>query len=212
MQDVARGIGLDNRIGAQVPACRPGLWRLVLPQGHAGADQDRAGLRARRCASSRRWCAVNDAAQARDGAQGHRGAAAATCAARPIAVLGLTFKPNTDDMRDAPSIAVIPALQDVGRAGPRLRSGRHGAGQAGADGRRPIATSAYDCAEGADALVIVTEWEQFRALDLDAAQDGDEGAGRRRSAQHLSRRRHGAARLYLRQHRPRPAQGRLSKQ
>ena len=57
----------------QVPPCRPRLWRLLLPQGHAGAAQDRRGLSRRRCASSRRWSPVNDSAQARDGAQGDQG-------------------------------------------------------------------------------------------------------------------------------------------
>ena len=82
-----------------------------------------------------------------------------------VAVLGLTFKPNTDDMRDAPSISVIAALQDQGA---RVRA----YDPVGIEQARLVledvdyADSAYACAEGADALVIVTEWEQFRALDL----------------------------------------------
>ena len=84
---------------------------------------------------------------------------------KTIGVLGLTFKPNTDDMREAPSIQIIPALQD-GRARPGLRSGRRGPGQGGARGV-DFSDGPYDCAEGADALVILTEWDQFRALDLD---------------------------------------------
>ena len=165
VQEVARGIGLDNRIGSQIPACRARLRRLVLSQGHAGADQDGAGLRRARCASSRRWPRSTISASAP-----WRARSSPRCGGsvrgKTIAVLGLTFKPNTDDMRDAPSIAIITALQDAGAHGARLRSGRHGAGAGGADRRRAIATDAYRCAEGADALVIVTEWEQFRALDL----------------------------------------------
>ena len=83
-------------------------------------------------------------------------------------MLGLTFKPNTDDMREAPSLALITALQDMGA---RVRAfDPAGMGQA-----RPLlenvtyCANAYDCAEAADALVIATEWEQFRALDLDRA-------------------------------------------
>ena len=84
---------------------------------------------------------------------------------KTIAVLGLTFKPNTDDMRDAPSIPLITALQDMGA---KVR-GYDPIGMAQA---KPLLAgvtlceNAYDCAQGASALVIVTEWEQFRALDF----------------------------------------------
>jgi UDPglucose 6-dehydrogenase len=82
-----------------------------------------------------------------------------------IAVLGLTFKPNTDDMREAPSIALITALNDMGAS---VRAyDPAGMEQARAVlGEVTYCDDAYACAEGADALVIVTEWEQFRALDL----------------------------------------------
>src|SRR5262249_34086877 len=82
-----------------------------------------------------------------------------------IAVLGPTFKPNTDDMREAPSIALITALHDMGA---HVRA----YDPVGMEQARPLlgdvtyCDDAYACAEGADALVIVTEWEQFRALDL----------------------------------------------
>jgi UDPglucose 6-dehydrogenase len=84
---------------------------------------------------------------------------------KSIAVLGVTFKPNTDDMRDAPSIPLVTALQDMG-AQVRVFD------PVGMPQARKIlenvtfCDSAYDCAKGAHALVIVTEWEQFRALDL----------------------------------------------
>jgi UDPglucose 6-dehydrogenase len=83
-----------------------------------------------------------------------------------VGVLGLTFKPNTDDMREAPSIALVTALQD---AGAKVRAyDPEGMEQARAVMNDVVYTKdAYDCAEGADALVIVTEWEAFRALDLD---------------------------------------------
>src|SRR6185312_2839179 len=89
---------------------------------------------------------------------------------RTIAVLGLTFKPNTDDMREAPSLALIAALQDLGA---RVRAfDPAGMSQAKALLENVIySTDPYDCAEGADALVIATEWEQFRALDLDRLRD-----------------------------------------
>ena len=84
---------------------------------------------------------------------------------KQIGLLGLAFKPNTDDMRDAPSLALAQALED---AGAKLRVYDPGAmGQA-----RPMlphatfCEDAYDCAEGVEALVIVTEWDMFRALDF----------------------------------------------
>ena len=85
---------------------------------------------------------------------------------KTIAVLGLTFKPNTDDMREAPSLALITALQDQGAQGPRLRPGRHGASAKALLPDITYCDGPYAAAEAADALVIVTEWEQFRALDL----------------------------------------------
>ncbi len=85
---------------------------------------------------------------------------------KTIAVLGLTFKPNTDDMREAPAVALITALQDMGA---RVRAfdpaGMHHAEALLSD--VIYCKNTYDCAEGADALVIATEWEQFRALDLE---------------------------------------------
>jgi UDPglucose 6-dehydrogenase len=84
---------------------------------------------------------------------------------KTVAVLGLTFKPNTDDMRDAPSIDVITALQD---AGAQVKA----YDPEGMEAARSVLTDVqyardpYDCARGADALVLVTEWDTFRALDL----------------------------------------------
>jgi UDPglucose 6-dehydrogenase len=85
---------------------------------------------------------------------------------KTIAVLGLTFKPNTDDMREAPSIDIIRTLQD---SGARIRT----YDPEGMEAAKAVLTDvdyaedAYDCARDADALVIVTEWNMFRALDLD---------------------------------------------
>ena len=84
---------------------------------------------------------------------------------KTVGVLGLTFKPNTDDMREAPSIPLIIALQDLGAAVQAYDP----IGMEQAKHELPDITycdNAYACAAGADALVIVTEWEQFRALDL----------------------------------------------
>jgi len=86
-------------------------------------------------------------------------------AGKTVAILGLTFKPNTDDMRDAPSLDIIPALQAMGA---KIQAfdpeGMHEAEKMLTD--VTFATGPYEAAEGADAVVIVTEWDQFRALDL----------------------------------------------
>ena len=90
--------------------------------------------------------------------------------AKVVGVLGLTFKPNTDDMRDAPSLDIIPALQAAGATVQAFDpEGRHEAekllsGVAFKDGP-------YDALEGADIAVITTEWDQFRALDLDRVKE-----------------------------------------
>jgi UDPglucose 6-dehydrogenase len=82
-----------------------------------------------------------------------------------IAVLGLTYKPNTDDMRDAPSLVIVPMLQQAGAT--VVAFDPEGAGHAA-----PLlpgvefASGPYACLEGADALVVITEWDAFRALDL----------------------------------------------
>ncbi len=84
---------------------------------------------------------------------------------KTVGVLGLTFKPNTDDMREAPSIPLIIALQDLGATVQAYDP----VGMEQAKLELPAITycdNPYDCAANADALVIVTEWEQFRALDL----------------------------------------------
>jgi UDPglucose 6-dehydrogenase len=89
---------------------------------------------------------------------------------KTVAVLGLTFKPNTDDMREAPSIPLITALQDMG-AKVRVYDpvGMEQAKLVLAD--VTYCHGPYDCVEEADAVVIVTEWEQFRALDLERLRD-----------------------------------------
>jgi UDPglucose 6-dehydrogenase len=87
---------------------------------------------------------------------------------KSVAILGLTFKPNTDDMRDSPAIAIIQTLQDAGAV---IRA----YDPEGMDQAKLVldnvqyCANAYDAMDGADALVIVTEWDAFRALDLDRA-------------------------------------------
>ncbi len=110
---------------AQVPACRRRLWRLVLPQGLPGAGPHRAGGERAARRSSRPWCEVNDERKARM-ADKVIAACGGSVKGKTLAVLGLTFKPNTDDMRDSPSLAIVPALQKAGATDPRLRPRGHG--------------------------------------------------------------------------------------
>ena len=165
VQEVARGIGLDNRIGQKFLHAGPGFGGSCFPKDtmaliKTGQDNE-TPLRIVETV-----VAVNDQrkrAMARKVANafGGNGNLRGKC----IAVLGLTFKPNTDDMRDAPSIPLITALQDMG-AEVRVFDP---VGMSQAEKVLENVTfckSAYDCAKGAHAIVIVTEWEQFRALDL----------------------------------------------
>jgi UDPglucose 6-dehydrogenase len=163
VQEVARGMGLDNRIGTKFLHPGPGFGGSCLPKDTLAlikTGQDHAApLRLVETVA-----AVNDQrkrAMARKVAAALGGELRDKC----VAVLGLTFKPNTDDMREAPSIALITALRDMGAR--VCAYDPAGMAQARALlGDVTYCDDAYACAEGADALVIVTEWEQFRALDL----------------------------------------------
>jgi UDPglucose 6-dehydrogenase len=166
VQDVARGIGLDNRIGGKFLHAGPGFGGSCFPKDtlaliKTGQDYE-APLRIVETV-----VAVNDQRK-RAMARKVLAAAGGNLRDKTVAVLGLTFKPNTDDMRDSPSIPLITALRDMGAA---VRAyDPEGIEQARdvLDGSVTYTDSAYACAQGADVLVIVTEWEQFRALDLDA--------------------------------------------
>src|SRR5450756_943074 len=163
VQEVARGIGLDNRIGPKFLHAGPGFGGSCIPKDTVAllkTGQDHGSpLRIVEAV-----VAVNDV---RKRAMARKVAAAlgGELRGKTIAVLGLTFKPNTDDMRDAPSIPLVTALQDMGA---KVRAfDPVGMEQAKAFmGNVTFCADAYSCAEGASALVIVTEWEQFRALDF----------------------------------------------
>jgi len=164
VQEVARGIGLDNRIGTKFLHAGPGFGGSCFPKDTQAliktAQDNAAPLRIVEAVY-----AVNDV---RKRAMARKVAAAfgGNLRDKTVAVLGLTFKPNTDDMREAPSIALVTALQDMGA---KVRAyDPVGMEQAKAMLHDVVyCDGPYACAENADALVIVTEWEQFRALDLD---------------------------------------------
>jgi UDPglucose 6-dehydrogenase len=163
VQDVARGIGLDNRIGSKFLHAGPGYGGSCFPKDASAlikTAHDYGG--AIRIVET--VVAINDQ---RKRAMARKVAAALGMPIRgkTVAVLGLTFKPNTDDMREAPSIAVITALLDLGV---KVRA-YDPVGMEQAKIAMPdiaYCDGPYSAAEGADALVIVTEWEQFRALDF----------------------------------------------
>jgi UDPglucose 6-dehydrogenase len=164
VQEVARGIGMDNRIGAKFLHPGPGFGGSCLPKDARAliktAQDHAAPLR------------IVETALAVNGARPHAMAARVAAAlggavnGKTIAVLGLTFKPNTDDMREAPAIVLVEMLQQQGA---RI----HAHDPAGMEQAKVVLKDVryhddpYGCVAGADALVILTEWEQFRALDLD---------------------------------------------
>jgi UDPglucose 6-dehydrogenase len=164
VQQVARGIGLDNRIGAKFLHAGPGYGGSCFPKDtmaliKTGQDYEAPQRIVETVA------AVNEARK-RGMFRKIAAALGGSLRGKMIAVLGLTFKPNTDDMRDAPSIPLITALMDMGAM---VRAydpvGMEQARQVLAN--IEFCDGPYDCARGADALVIVTEWEQFRALDFE---------------------------------------------
>ena len=164
VNEVARGMGLDNRIGGKFLHAGPGFGGSCFPKDTTAllktAQDHGVALRIVEAVASvneqRKRAMARKVVAALDGSV--RG--------KTVAVLGLTFKPNTDDTRDSPAIPLITALQDLGatvraydpagmeQAKPQLKDVQYCSG-------------AYVAAEGAHAIVIATEWEQFRALDLD---------------------------------------------
>ncbi len=164
VQEVARGIGLDQRIGSKFLHAGPGYGGSCFPKDTLAlikTGQDHGA--SQRIVET--VVAVNDQRK-RSMARKVVAACGGSLRGKTVAVLGLTFKPNTDDMRDAPALALISALQD---GGARVRA-YDPEGMEAARGMTEgiaFASDPYACAEGADALVIVTEWDAFRALDLD---------------------------------------------
>lgn len=163
IQAVARGIGLDNRIGSKFLNAGPGYGGSCFPKDtlalvKTGQDFD-APLRL-----IETTVAVNDQ---RKRAMGRKviSACGGDVRGKTIGILGLTFKPNTDDMRDAPSIAIIQALRDAGAIVRAYDPEGMEAAKAVLEGVE-YAKDAYDAADGAHCLVLVTEWNQFRSLDL----------------------------------------------
>ena len=163
VQEVARGIGLDNRIGAKFLHAGPGYGGSCFPKDTLALlrTAEEAGI-AQRIIST--VVAVNDDRKAGNAAR-VREAVGGELKGKRIGVLGLTFKPNTDDMRDAPSLPLIEGLV----AGGATVVAFDPVGRSQAEPLLPGITfgdDAYAVADGADALVVVTEWDEFRGIDL----------------------------------------------
>ncbi len=164
VQQVARGIGLDGRIGNKFLNAGPGYGGSCFPKDTLALVRTARDYGAPveliettvKVNDERKRAMARKVVKALDG----------ELKGKTIGVLGLTFKPNTDDMRDAPSLAIIPALQDKGA---RVQA----FDPVGTEEARHLLSDVdfrddpYAAVEGADALVIITEWDQFRALDLD---------------------------------------------
>ncbi len=164
VQEIARGMGLDRRIAGKFLHAGPGFGGSCFPK-------DTAALSAIGRIHGAPISIVDTVIRAND-ARKHAmaekivAACGGTLAGKTIAVLGLTFKPNTDDMREAPSLIILPALAAQGA---RVRA-YDPCGMAEAHKLIPrleICSGPYDCIAGADAMVILTEWDEFRALDLE---------------------------------------------
>jgi len=164
VQDVARGIGLDNRIGAKFLHAGPGYGGSCFPKDTLALLQtaDAAGVDQR---------IVRTTVQVNDHRKEHMvdrvvRALGGDVSGQRVGVLGLAFKPNTDDMRDAPSIPIIKSLVEQGAIVSAFDPVAREQAEQVLSGIE-FASDAYQAAEGADVLVIVTEWDEFRALDLE---------------------------------------------
>jgi UDPglucose 6-dehydrogenase len=168
VQDVARGIGLDGRIGRKFLNAGPGYGGSCFPKDTLALVKTARDFGAP-ASIVEAVVASNDARKDRMAAK-VVAACGGSVAGKTIAVLGLTFKPNTDDMRDAPSLKIIPALLEAGASVRAFdpegmeEARKHLSGLEFADGP-------YPCVTGADCVVILTEWDQFRALDLGRVHD-----------------------------------------
>ncbi|MDA0305398.1 MAG: UDP-glucose/GDP-mannose dehydrogenase family protein [Proteobacteria bacterium] len=164
VHDVARGIGLDGRIGSKFLHAGPGYGGSCFPKDTlALAETAKENGHPLRIVEA--VAAVNEERKASMAAK-VIAAAGGSLKDKTVAVLGLTFKPNTDDMRDAPSLSIIAGLQAAGAAIRVFDPEGMDEAKILIDGVE-WCEDAYDAITGADVLSIVTEWNEFRALDLD---------------------------------------------
>jgi UDPglucose 6-dehydrogenase len=173
IQDVARGMGLDRRIGSKFLHAGPGYGGSCFPKDATALT----AIAAAHAAPSRIVETVIAVNEARKRAMADKIVAACggSVHGKKLAILGLTFKPNTDDMREAPSLVILPTLAAAGAA----LTAYDPAGMEEARRLMPelgTANDPYACVVGADAVVIITEWDEFRALDLERVKGVMRGA------------------------------------
>ena len=163
VQEVAKGIGLDGRIGGKFLHAGPGYGGSCFPKDTLALVRTAQSVEA----PTKLVESVVEINAARKKSMADRiiAACGGSVAGKKLAILGLTFKPNTDDMRDSPSLDILPILQ----AGGAQISAYDPAGMGEAKEHFENVTycdGPYDTLDGADAVVIITEWDEFRALDL----------------------------------------------
>ncbi|USQ95845.1 UDP-glucose dehydrogenase family protein [Caulobacter sp. RL271] len=165
VQQVAKGIGLDKRIGSKFLNAGPGYGGSCFPKDTIALVRtaQQYGAPTRLIETTVEVNTTRKKAMAEKVADA---IGSTDLAGKTIGVLGVTFKPNTDDMRDAPSLDILPALQAMGA---KVQAFDPEGAKEAAHLLKDVdfKAGAYEAAEGADALVILTEWDQFRALDLD---------------------------------------------
>ena len=164
VQQVARGIGLDKRIGGKFLHAGPGYGGSCFPKDTLALVKTARDYSAP-VELIETTVKINDERKKAMSRKVLGAVEGGDLAGKTVGVLGLTFKPNTDDMRDAPSLDIVPALQAAGAKVQAFDPEGHEA-KAMLKGVE-FKADPYAVAEGADALVIITEWDQFRALDLD---------------------------------------------
>jgi UDPglucose 6-dehydrogenase len=164
VRDVSRGIGLDNRIGAKFLNAGPGYGGSCFPKDTLAllktAEDYASPIRVVDVVVQ-----VNESRKRAMGRKVLKAMGGGDPRGKTVAILGLTFKPNTDDMREAPSLSIIRALQD---AGCNIRAHDPEGEEQARELLNDIhfARDAYDAAEGADAIALVTEWDDYRRMDL----------------------------------------------
>ena len=168
VQQVAKGIGLDNRIGSKFLHAGPGYGGSCFPKDTLALSKTAIDYNSPvtivdeviKFNEQRKHDMIGRIEKALGG----------DVAGKTISILGLTFKPNTDDMREAPSLVIVPGLQDKGAT---IKAYDPEGMKEAAELLENVTfcENAYDCMEGADAVVILTEWNQFRALDLARMKD-----------------------------------------